>query len=93
VPISALIAWIKIKGIGSGRDSRGRFAGKPADINRLAWAIQQSIYLNGIKARPFVEAAIRQGEQVFDAWLNERALDAITRDLDNAFNFGPNGRR
>lgn len=88
VPISALIGWIKLKGVGSGRDSRGRFAGRPADINRLAWAIQASIYKNGIKGRDFVTVAIRQGEQVFDAWLDTRALDAITKDLDNVFKFG-----
>lgn len=54
VPIQALVEWIKKKNI------------KPRDgksINSLAWAIQMSIYKEGIKnavePRPFVERAYK----------------------------------
>jgi hypothetical protein len=42
IPIEALISWIKKYRIASGRS-----------VNSVAWAIQQSIYRNGIKGRAF----------------------------------------
>lgn len=55
VPIEALVRWIRDKGI---RPNNGQ------TINQLAYAIQQSIYLNGIKnavqPRDFVQEAINQ---------------------------------
>lgn len=43
VPIDDLIAWVKKYKIGSG------------NVNNTAWAIQQSIYRNGIKGKNYLE--------------------------------------
>lgn len=55
VPIEQLVKWIRDKGISP---SNGK------SINSLAYAIQQSIYVNGIKTavapRDFVQAAINK---------------------------------
>lgn len=79
------------------RTADGRFIDRNAitalSINKLAWAIQASIYRNGIKGRDFVRVAIDAGEKAFTAWLDTHALDAITKDLDNVFTFSANGRR
>ena len=49
VPVEALIKWIKKKGI----TPRGG-----QSVNSLAFAIQQSIYKVGIKARKFIDPVI-----------------------------------
>lgn len=66
VPIDILLKWMKRKNIST--------------ENNRVWAIQQSIYKNGIKARPFIDKAIANSEQQievllrldFDELINER---------------------
>lgn len=48
VPVEDLIKWMKKKGI----------APRNGSYNSVAFAIQQSIYRNGIKARPFVNPIV-----------------------------------
>ena len=48
VPVEELIKWMKKKGI----------APKKGDYNATAFAIQQTIYKNGLKPRPFVNPII-----------------------------------
>ncbi len=86
VPISALVAWIKSKRVGISRTSRGRFTKRQMTITQLAFAIQNSIYKRGIAGRPFIKLAFEQGQKAFAVWLDEKALDLLTRDLDVAFN-------
>lgn len=52
VPIRILIAWMKRKGIGLSR------------LNETAYAIQNSIYKNGIKARPFLNKALEDAKEI-----------------------------
>lgn len=59
VPVEDLIKWMKRKGI----------APKNGDYNGTAFAIQRSIYLNGLKPRPFVNPII------------ETDLDLISEDF------------
>lgn len=86
VPISALIQWIKARRVGVGRTGRGRFTKRTMTVTQMAFAIQNSIYKRGISGRPFIQAAFTEGQKQFDAWLDTRGLDLITRDLDRAFN-------
>lgn len=53
VPISALLGWIKKNNI----QPRNR-GGKAISQNSLAWAIQISIYKNGIRGRDFLTPAL-----------------------------------
>ncbi|WP_149867180.1 hypothetical protein [Solirubrum puertoriconensis] len=59
VPLDMLIAWVKRYRI-LGRVKRtGVFRKASAEsVNSAAVAIQRSIYRNGIKARPFIEATL-----------------------------------
>lgn len=59
VPVEDLIKWMKKKGI----------APKNGDYNSAAFNIQRAIYLNGIKARPYVNPII------------ETDLDIISEDF------------
>lgn len=74
VPVEALLKWIKNRGI-SGRDARGRFISQIS----LAFAIQNSIYKNGIRGRDFLtpafEAALPEAEAILaDAFQREMLL-------------------
>lgn len=59
VPVEDLIKWMKKKGI----------APSKGDYNATAFAIQQTIYRNGLKPRPFINPII------------ETDLDIISEDL------------
>jgi hypothetical protein len=59
VPVEDLIKWMKKKGISP----------KNGDYNATAFAIQRSIYENGIKARPYINPIINTD------------LDIISEDL------------
>lgn len=59
VPVEDLIKWMKKKGI----------APSKGDYNATAYAIQQAIYRNGLKPRPFINPII------------ETDLDIISEDL------------
>ena len=82
VPISALIQFVKNRGLA--RDKRGRYAGGDS-VNRIAWAIQASIFKYGIKGRHIIDPAWALGGQVLSTLLDEAALDLMSRDLDQQF--------
>ena len=82
VPIDALIKWVRQRGLNRGKN--GRFTGA-ASINQIAWAVQRSIWLHGIKGRHFIDPAWALGGQVLSTLLDESALDLMSRDLDQQF--------
>lgn len=62
VPIEDLIVWIKKYGIAAG------------DINGIAWAIQKSIYENGIKGKSFINPV----EDTVADFSSEKLADALS---------------
>ncbi|MDJ1500665.1 hypothetical protein [Xanthocytophaga agilis] len=86
VPIKSLIAWIRRYRI-RGRNSKGKFVKRSvSSINALAYAIQNSIYKNGIKARPFIQASIQYGEQVLVEAIDQIIVPQIITEIDFLFN-------
>jgi len=61
VPISALLQWIKLKGI-KGRDKKGRFIKNLS----LAFAIQENIFKFGIRPANIYDKALDSLEDLFD---------------------------
>ena len=74
VPISALIVWIQKKGITAQSST-----GKPISTNRLAFAIQNAIYKNGIRPRDFVAPALSED---FLREAEKMILDALEGEVD-----------
>jgi hypothetical protein len=78
VPISVLLKWIKKEGIGGGTVS----------ANRLAFAIQRTIFLLGIQPRPFLKTAFKVAQDSLDkdvAKIFEFTVsDALTQNIANA---------
>lgn len=70
VPINALIAWIKVKGLAS--------SGK-SEVS-LAWAIQYAIWKNGIPTNP----ALKDAKTQFVTRTLKGAKDRIKSDVRNA---------
>ncbi len=73
VPINDLITWIKSKGIAS------------SNVNNIAWAIQTSIFKNGIKGKNYIT---RLEDTVADSsseLLATALSEAIADDLVEAF--------
>ncbi|WP_066834907.1 hypothetical protein [Rufibacter ruber] len=87
VPIQALIKWLKRYRIG-GRDQKtGRFRKVSSkSINDAAWAIQQSIFRNGIKARPFIQASLEYAEKLISEVIEEQLIPDILSIVDFHFN-------
>jgi hypothetical protein len=81
VPISALIQFIKKRSI-KGRGRSGRFITN----NQLAFAIQTSIFKRGIKGKLFDQAVSETIDEVSDIIFDQKALDAMTVELDLYFN-------
>ena len=89
VPLSALIEWIKIRGL-KGRDKKGRFM----STTNLAWAIQTNIFKYGVRPANIYDAGISDLEQYFNDFPNnlppdllaegENVFDAVAEDI-NAF--------
>ena len=75
VPIAALLDWIKIKGI-SPRSLNGT---KPISTNQLAFAIQNTIFKNGIKGRDFITPAI---DDDFLGLAESLILEALEEEFD-----------
>ena len=72
-PVSVIAKWAAEKHI--------------TNDNRVVWAICQSIYKNGIPARPLIDANGGFWEQVDRAWdeWSERIFNVITEALDEEF--------
>jgi hypothetical protein len=89
VPLSALIQWIRIRGL-KGRDKKGRFM----STTNLAWAIQTNIFKYGVRPTNIYDAGISDLEQYFDDFPynlppdllaeGEDIFEAVAEDI-NAF--------
>lgn len=77
VPVSALIDWINKKGITATLPS-----GKTMSVNRLAFAIQNAIYKNGIKGRDFIKPAVSDD---FIRIAEEMILEALEEEFEKVF--------
>ena len=85
VPIQALIAWLKRYRI-LGRAKSGKYQkASQGSITSTAWAIQQSIYKNGIKARPFIKASLDFAEDVVAQVIDEVMIPEIVSVIDFHF--------
>lgn len=73
-PVSVIAKWAADKGI--------------TTDNRVVWAICQSIYKEGIPARPLIDVRGGFWEQVDRSWdeWSEKIFLILTEDLDNEFN-------
>lgn len=71
VPIEDLIAWVKKYGIGN---------------NSTAWAIQQSIYINGIKGKAFADPIENTVADMSSEQLAELLSEVIADEMVVAFN-------
>ena len=86
VPISALMEWIKVRGIRR-RDARGRFAA--GGIKGLAFAIQTNIHKFGIRRANLFDKAYTSLEDAFErppAFLQTQftqLYEAIGQDVEN----------
>ena len=88
VPLSALMEWIKIRGL-KGRDKKGRFM----STTNLAWAIQTNIFKYGVRPTNIYDAGISDLEQYFDDFPNnlppdllaegEDIFEAVAEDINN----------
>lgn len=73
VPVEDLIIWIKSKGIGAG------------NINGLAFAIQQSIYKNGIRGKGFENPVENNVADMASEELAEVLSEVIADEMVMAF--------
>lgn len=71
VPIGALIEWIQRKGISN-------------DV-KVAYAIQNAIFREGIKARPITPVFEGELDTIWEEW-SEKIFDGIIEDLTKYFN-------
>ena len=72
VSVQALVSWAKRKGISS--DSK------------TIYAIRESIYKYGIKARPLLVHFERELDEIFDQDIFDRIFEEITKSLEKYFN-------
>ena len=72
-PVSVIAKWAAEKGI--------------TTDNRVVWAICQSIYKNGIPARPLIDVKGGFWEQIDDAWedWSKNIFEVLTEALDEEF--------
>jgi hypothetical protein len=88
VPLSALMQWIKVRGL-KGRDKKGRFM----STTNLAWAIQTNIFKYGVRPTNIYDAGISDLEQYFDDFPynlppdllaeGEDIFEAVAEDINN----------
>jgi hypothetical protein len=76
VPIGALLQWLKKRGIRPGRNQT---------LNDVAFAVQNSIYEHGIKARPFLTGTEEYLDQLVEALIEEVLLPELAGLLDEKF--------
>jgi hypothetical protein len=87
IPISALLAFIKGRGLGQIRGKGGRYGKRTISANALAWAIQAAVFKNGLKGRHVLAPAWALGQQLLDDYLNTSLLDSMTLELEQQFKF------
>jgi hypothetical protein len=84
VPISALLQFIKNRGIGQARGKNGRFGARSISANQLAWMIQNSIYVNGLKGRSFIAPALKLGSTMLELHLDTEMINSLTMELEKS---------
>lgn len=72
VPVQALVKWARRKGIN--------------DDSSTIYAIRESIYQKGIKARKIIEHFETELDELFDSTLSDKIFDTLTKTLDKYFN-------
>ncbi|WP_226929909.1 hypothetical protein [Hymenobacter siberiensis] len=80
VPLESIIGWLLRYKIASNKKVQ-----KGSGINSAAYAIQRSIYLHGIKAKPFLEATIQFRDELVDKVVDTVILPQIAATLDLIF--------
>jgi len=82
IPISALIKFIKARGLQSKiKGKKGRFT----SINQIAFILQRSIKMSGITPRNFIIPALEEGQKKLKLFIDRDLLDILTVDLVNAY--------
>ena len=72
VPISVILKQLKRKNV--------------TPSNSLAFAIQNSIYKKGIRARPFIDRAVKEAQNAITVDIQDY-MDTTIQDIINRFNF------
>ena len=72
VPISALVKWVKEKGLATG-DKK---------MVQLAFAIQTNIWKNGIKPTPFIQFALNKRELAVLDKVGNMRINYISNEID-----------
>jgi hypothetical protein len=86
VPISALISWLKRYRVISRDKKTGKYQkSSQGSVNSAAWAIQQAIFKNGIKARPFIESTLAYAESLLEEVIQEIMIPEIISIVDFHF--------
>jgi hypothetical protein len=82
-PISAIISWIKRYRI-VGRDKNtGKYKKASGNqINQLAFAIQRSIWKNGLKPRYFIEPSIEYAQEKLAEFVDDILIPDIMSVID-----------
>jgi len=76
VPIAALLKWLAARGVTPKRNQT---------LNSIAFAVQNSIYVHGIKARPFLAGTEEYLNELADALIDEVLLPELVGLLDDKF--------
>jgi hypothetical protein len=86
VPIGALIKWLKRYRVVSRDKKTGKYQkSSEGSINAAAYAIQQSIFKNGIKARPFIEKTLDFAEDLISEVIDEIMIPEIISIIEFTF--------
>lgn len=93
VPLSAILQFIKDRNL-QPRNAKGRYVSPgrikikakgdtpEKSLNKLAFLIQRSIYLHGIRPRPVIGPAFDLGQHLVELYLDNQLLDGMTMELE-----------
>lgn len=87
IPLSAIIQWLKKKNIAMKNKSKN-YRGQTPSINKLAFAIQNAIFRDGIKGRPIWSEALLLTASELDHLLDETLNKFVDKLLLNILNPG-----
>lgn len=74
VPIEVLLKWMKRKGIARGRE------------NKVVYAIQRSIYLKGIKPKPFLDKATDDIDEQIETFIEMDFGKELDKKIEEIIN-------
>jgi hypothetical protein len=78
VPLESLIQWIKRYRIVGRQKRTGKFrSASQSSVNAAARAIQQAIYKNGVRARPFIQATLEFQDVLIAGIIDEIMIPQI----------------